>query len=80
MYARLGKKFFDFENSTCKYATLDTVNNQQCATDNHKFTIQGEQPPLPSKPRLKLETQFFDKIKVPEQGQVIQPPSASEGR
>jgi len=86
MYARLGpSRFITSDPQPMKqYSKLSDlyIGNNYMRTDNKKFVVS---PGIYNKnivhnQTVELETQFFDKIKVPEQAKYIQQPIAKDGR
>lgn len=88
MYARLGISNFNYNSNPLpkypNYIKLDEIkiNNYRVHLDNQKFVIPREvySQKIQRKPEVEFETQFFDKIKVPEQAHVVQQAIAKDGR
>ena len=84
MYVRLGTSNFNYSNALLPAQNYSKLNEAQhyCKTDRTKFVISNSvyNEKIQHPHKLKLESQFFDKIKVPEQGHVIQRPIAKDGR
>ena len=86
MYARLGpSRFITSDPQPMKqYSKLSDLymGNNYLRTDDKKFVVT---PGIYNKniehtQKVELESQFFDKIKVPEQAKYIQRPIAKDGR
>lgn len=86
MYARLGTSNFNYSNPLPQYRNytkLDDIKVRSYAqTDNTKFVIPQSvyAQKIERQPTVQFETQFFDKIKVPEQANVVQQNIAKDGR
>jgi len=87
MYARLGTSKFNYTNPQPlyrNYTKLDEIRigNSYLQLDNKKFVIPQRvySEKIVRHPETEFETQFFDKIKVPEQAHVVQRPIAKDGR
>jgi hypothetical protein len=87
MYARLGSSKFNYTNPqplNRNYTKLDEIkiDNSYLQLNNTKFVIPQKvySEKIIRNPEMEFETQFFDKIKVPEQAQVVQRPVAKDGR
>uniref|UniRef100_A0A6C0KS95 Uncharacterized protein n=1 Tax=viral metagenome TaxID=1070528 RepID=A0A6C0KS95_9ZZZZ len=88
MYARLSSSNFNYSSNPLpkyrNYTKLDEIkiDNNRMQLDNKKFVIPREvyAQTIKRHPEIEYETQFFDKIKVPEQAHVVQQPIAKDGR
>jgi len=86
MYARLGpSRIITSDPQPIKqYSKLSDLymGNNYLRTDNKKFVVSPDiyNKEIVHTPKVDLETQFFDKIKVPEQAKYVQRPIAKDGR
>ena len=87
MYARLGTSKFNYSNPLPlhrNYTTLEQLKagNNYTQLDDKKYVISKVVYNMDVKrhPEVEFESQFFDKIKVPEQANVVQRPIAKDGR
>jgi hypothetical protein len=86
MYARLGPSRIDTSDPQPKkqYSKLSDLymGNNYLRTDNKKFVVSPDiyNKEIVNSYKKDFETQFFDKIKVPEQAKFIQRPIAKDGR
>lgn len=83
MYARLSKNNFDYSTSNqySQYSKLRDSPSSGLFLDNQKFILsQDSEHDAKHSIKTKLETQFFDSMRVPEQAQVVQPAISRTGR